>query len=64
MMKNVGGIDKIVRIAAGVILILLAITGIFSPWGWIGVLPLLTGLLGWCPAYSLFGIKTCPMSKK
>lgn len=64
MMKNVGGIDKIVRIAAGVILILLAITGVFSPWGWIGVLPLLTGLLGWCPAYSLFGIKTCPMSKK
>lgn len=63
-MKNVGGIDKIVRIAAGVILILLAITGVFSPWGWIGVLPLLTGLLGWCPAYSLFGIKTCPMSKK
>lgn len=63
-MKNVGGIDKIVRIAAGVILILLAITGVFSPWGWIGVLPLLTGLLGWCPAYRLFGIKTCPMSKK
>lgn len=62
MQTNVGGIDKIARIVVGIALIVWAIAG--GPlWAWIGVLPLATGLLGWCPAYTLLGIKTCPMKK-
>ena len=58
MKKNVGGIDRLIRILAGVALILWAVLG--GPiWAWIGVLPLATGALSWCPAYSLVGIKTC-----
>ena len=60
---NVGSTDKIVRIAAGAILILLALFGIIGWWGWIGVVPLASGLMNWCPAYTLFGINTCPTSK-
>jgi len=62
MKTNVGGIDKIVRILAGIALIAWALMG--GPvWAWIGVLPLATGLLGWCPAYTLFGMNTCPLKK-
>jgi len=62
MQKNIGGIDKIARIVIGIALIAWAVLG--GPvWAWIGVLPLATGLLGWCPAYSLLGIKTCPLRK-
>jgi len=63
MNANVGGIDKILRIVAGLVLIALAILGIGAPWTWIGVVPLATGLMGWCPAYSIFGVNTCPMKK-
>ncbi|MDX5409226.1 MAG: DUF2892 domain-containing protein [Thauera sp.] len=63
MKTNVGGIDKIIRILAGIALIAWALMG--GPvWAWIGVVPLATGLLGWCPAYTLFGMNTCPLSKK
>ena len=63
MKTNVGGIDKITRILAGIALIAWALMG--GPvWAWIGVVPLATGLLGWCPAYTLFGMNTCPLSKK
>ncbi|MGV6859798.1 MAG: YgaP family membrane protein [bacterium] len=59
-MKNEGGIDRIVRIIAGLALIGSVYTiPAMNPWGWIGVVPLVTGIIGWCPAYSLFGIKTC-----
>jgi hypothetical protein len=58
-MKNVGGIDRILRIVAGLVLIGLALTGVFAPWGWVGIIPLVTGLMSWCPAYTLFGIRTC-----
>lgn len=64
MGKNVGGADKIIRIVAGAALIGLTLAGVIGVWGWIGVVPLATGLMGWCPAYSLLGIKTCPMSDK
>lgn len=64
MINNVGGIDKIMRIVAGVALIALTMAGAVGMWGWIGVVPLATGLLGWCPAYMLFGIKTCAVAKK
>lgn len=64
MKKNVGGIDRILRIATGVTLIALAATETVGPWGYIGVLPLLTGSLGWCPPYSIFGISTCSLKNK
>lgn len=59
MQINVGGIDKILRIIAGVLLIALAATGTIGVWGWIGIVPLLTGLFNFCPLYTLLGIKTC-----
>jgi hypothetical protein len=59
MQQNVGNLDRILRIVAGLALIGLAATGTLGPWAWIGVVPLATGLLSWCPAYSLLGIKTC-----
>jgi len=62
---NVGKLDRILRIVAGIALIAFALysTSSFAIFGWIGVIPLLTALAGWCPAYSLFGIKTCPMKQ-
>ncbi len=63
-MKNVGGLDRGLRIIVGLVLIALTATGTVGWWGWIGVVPLLTGLIGGCPAYALLGINTCPMKKK
>lgn len=60
MKSNVGGIDRILRIVIGLVLIGLTLTGTIGVWGWIGVVPLATGLVGWCGAYALFGWKTCP----
>jgi len=57
--KNVGTVDRIARIILGVALISLVFVGPKSAWGWIGLIPLLTGLLSWCPAYRLVGINTC-----
>ena len=51
MKTNVGGVDKMARIAVGALLIVLAITGTIGVWGWIGVIPLATGLFGFCPLY-------------
>ena len=59
MIKNIGTIDRTLRVIVGLALIALSVTGTTGPWGWIGIVPLATGLLGWCPAYTLFGIKTC-----
>jgi hypothetical protein len=59
MQSNVGTLDRSLRIAAGLALIALAATGTVGLLGWIGAVPLATGLLGWCPAYTLLGIKTC-----
>lgn len=63
MKTNVGGIDKILRIVIGIALIAMAALGVVGVWGWIGVVPLLTGLFGTCPAYTLLGMNTCPISK-
>jgi len=59
MTQNIGGIERILRIVAGLILIALAATGSVGWWGWLGLVPLATGLMGWCPPYSLLGINTC-----
>ena len=64
MKANVGTIDRALRIIGGLILITLAATGMFAPWGWIGVVPLLTGIFRFCPVYSLFGMTTCSIEKK
>jgi hypothetical protein len=58
MQKNIGAIDRGVRIVIGIALIALAATGTVGVWGWIGIVPLATALIGWCPAYTLFGFKT------
>lgn len=63
MDRNVGGIDRGVRIVAGVTLVALALTGTVGAWGYLGLVPLATGLLGWCPPYRLLGINTCGMKK-
>ncbi len=57
---NVGGIDRILRIVIGVVLIALVFVGPKTAWGWIGLVPLATGLLRTCPLYSLIGISSCP----
>jgi hypothetical protein len=63
MKANVGGIDKILRLVAGLALIAWALVGGGPVWAWIGVVPLLTAVLGFCPAYTLLGMNTCPMKK-
>jgi membrane-associated protease RseP (regulator of RpoE activity) len=55
-LKNVGGLDRIV---VGLVLIALVFIGPKTPWGWIGLVPLVTGLFSFCPLYRLLGIRTC-----
>lgn len=64
MKLNVGGIDRVARIVLGLVLIGLAATGTVGAWGWIGVVPLATGAIGWCPPYAIFGFSTCAMKNK
>lgn len=64
MKSNVGGIDRILRIVIGLALIALTLTGIIGVWGWIGVVPLLTAGMGFCPLYTVLGLSTCPMKSK
>ncbi len=64
MQANVGGIDKTLRIIAGVVLVALAATGVIGWWGWLGVVPLLTGSLNFCPLYPLLGISTCKVKSE
>ena len=59
MTKNIGNVERIVRIVAGLILIALVFVGPQTPWGWIGILPLATGLFRFCPAYTVLGVNTC-----
>ena len=61
MTANVGGIDRILRIVAGLALIALAATGVIGAWGYLGVIVLATGVFSFCGAYTLLGINTCPM---
>ena len=58
--KNVGSVDRILRIIVGLALIALVFVGPKTPWGWIGIIPLVTGLFRMCPLYALIGIDTCP----
>ncbi|WP_029933498.1 YgaP family membrane protein [Thiomicrospira pelophila] len=63
MKCNVGGIDRMLRIAVGLILILLAATQTIGLWGYIGVIPLLTGAFRFCPVYAPFGLSSCQTGK-
>lgn len=59
-MQNEGGLDRLVRIVAGLGVLALVFVGPKTPLGWLGLVPLVTGLVGFCPAYRLLGINTCP----
>lgn len=60
MTRNEGNTDRAIRMLVGIILVVLAGGGIIGPWGWIGLVPLVTGVVGYCPLYRLFGWDTCP----
>jgi hypothetical protein len=64
MTVNEGILDRALRVIVGMILIALVYTGKVGAWGWIGVVPLVTGAVGMCPVYSILGIRTCPAEKK
>ena len=61
-MSNVGTLDRTIRVLVGLGLLALVFLGPQTPWGWIGVVPLVTGLVGFCPAYKLVGLRTCPLA--
>ncbi len=61
MVTNVGTIDRALRIIVGIGLLSLVFVGPQTLWGWLGLIPLVTAFLGFCPAYTLFGIRTCPV---
>jgi hypothetical protein len=61
MKSNVGGIDRILRIVLGLALIGATLAGAIGPWGWVGIVPLATGLFNFCPLYTVLGFSTCPV---
>ncbi|MDX8400274.1 MAG: DUF2892 domain-containing protein [Gallionellaceae bacterium] len=63
MKCNSGLADRALRVIAGIVLMTLAATGTVGMWGWVGVVPLLTGAFGFCPIYPLLGINTCATKK-
>jgi len=63
MPRNEGTIDRVLRVIVGLLVLSLVFVGPQTPLAWLGLVPLVTGLVGFCPAYALFGIRTCPMPK-
>lgn len=63
MKTNEGSVDRIVRVIAGLVLLGLMAMGTIGVWGWLGVVLLATGAIGWCPAYTVLGMNTCAMKK-
>lgn len=64
MKVNEGVLDRVLRVVAGLVLIGLAATGTIGAWGYVGVIPLVTGAVGMCPVYSLLGINSCPTPRR
>lgn len=64
MTCNIGGVERVIRGIVGLVLIGLVFVGPQTPWGWIGLIPLGTALLGWCPPYAMLGINTCKPANK
>lgn len=62
MKINEGAADRVIRVVVGLVLLALVFVGPKTPWGWVGLVPLLTGLAGICPLYSVLGFKTCRTS--
>ena len=58
---NEGMKDRVLRVIVGAVLLTLVFVGPRTPWGWLGVIPLVTGLIGTCPVYTIFGLRTCPL---
>ena len=63
MTRNMGNVDRAVRVVLGIILIALVFVGPRTPWGWLGLIPLATAIFGYCPPYAIFGINTCGKDK-
>ncbi len=59
MKKNISKVERIIRIVAGIGVLALAFVGPRTPWAYLGIVPLATGLIGWCPPYALLGVSTC-----
>ncbi len=59
MKKNIHPVERAVRVVGGLAIVSLAFVGPQTPWAWLGLIPVATGLIGWCPPYSLLGISTC-----
>jgi hypothetical protein len=64
MKRNIGSLDRTIRIVVGIFLIALVFWGPKSPWGWLGLIPLITAIIGYCPPYQLLGISTCRSKPK
>jgi len=62
-MKNEGTLDRSIRVVLGLVLLSLVFIGPQTPWAWIGVVPLITGIIGFCPLYKVIGLNTCPLKK-
>jgi DUF2892 family protein len=60
---NIGNSERVIRVVIGIAILSLAFAGPKSPWAYLGILPVLTGVLGWCPPYAMFGISTCRAPK-
>lgn len=63
MTRNEGNIDRAIRVIGGLAILSLAFVGPRTPWAYLGIVPIITGLVGYCPAYALFGINTCGIKK-
>jgi hypothetical protein len=61
MNANVGSTDRALRILTGSLLILLSLLGVIGAWGWVGLIPIATGALRFCPAYTVLGLRSCPI---
>jgi len=62
-MKNEGTVDRAIRTVVGLVLISLVFIGPQTVWGWVGLVPLITGVVGFCPLYKILGLNTCPIKK-
>jgi hypothetical protein len=63
MKANEGAIDRVLRVVVGAGVLSLAFVGPQTPWGYVGLVPLVTGLVGWCPLYAMLGLNTCPAKR-
>lgn len=63
MKANVGNIDRVLRAVLGLALLGLTLTGTVGPWGWIGLAPLATAAVGFCPLYAVLGVSSCPVKR-